>query len=53
VIFGVLWAWWGAHEVPSTDTLVGGAMVLLALAGNEAWALRETASPHPSPPRKH
>jgi drug/metabolite transporter (DMT)-like permease len=43
VIFGVLWAWWGAGEVPTGDTLIGGAMVLLALAGNEAWALREAA----------
>jgi drug/metabolite transporter (DMT)-like permease len=42
VIFGVLWAWWGANEVPSANTLIGGAMVLLALAGNEAWALRES-----------
>jgi drug/metabolite transporter (DMT)-like permease len=48
VIFGVLWAWWGAGEVPSADTLVGGALVLLALAGNEAWALREAIERRPS-----
>ncbi|MDL5033337.1 DMT family transporter [Pelomonas sp. APW6] len=35
VIFGVLWAWWGAGEVPSSSALWGGAMVLAALVGNE------------------
>lgn len=35
VIFGVLWAWWGAGEVPSSSALLGGAMVLAALVGNE------------------
>ncbi len=41
VIFGVLWAWWGAGEVPSGAVLGGGSLVLLALAGNEALALRK------------
>lgn len=41
VIFGVLWAWLGAGEVPSGATLVGGAIVLAALAGNEILALRQ------------
>jgi drug/metabolite transporter (DMT)-like permease len=40
VVFGVLWAWLGANEVPSTAVLGGGALVLLALAGNEMLALR-------------
>ncbi len=35
VVFGVLWAWWGAGEAPSSSALWGGAMVLAALAGNE------------------
>ncbi len=35
VIFGVLWAWWGAGEAPSSSALWGGAMVLAALVGNE------------------
>ena len=35
VIFGVLWAWWGAGEVPSSSALWGGAMVPAALVGNE------------------
>lgn len=41
VIFGVLWAWLGAGEVPSGATLAGGAIVLAALAGNEILALRQ------------
>jgi drug/metabolite transporter (DMT)-like permease len=40
VIFGVAWAWLGANEVPSVPVLGGGALVLAALAGNEALALR-------------
>lgn len=40
VLFGVAWAWLGAGESPSGAVLAGGAMVLLALAGNEALALR-------------
>lgn len=40
VLFGVAWAWLGAGEAPSSAVLAGGALVLLALAGNEALALR-------------
>ena len=40
VIFGVLWAWLGAGEAPSSAALVGGAMVLAALVGNELLGLR-------------
>jgi drug/metabolite transporter (DMT)-like permease len=40
VLFGVAWAWLGAGEAPSPAVLAGGALVLLALAGNEALALR-------------
>ena len=42
VIFGVLWAWLGAGEAPSLAVLGGGALVLLALAGNELLALRRS-----------
>ena len=35
VVFGVAWAWLGAGERPATATLLGGAIVLAALAGNE------------------
>jgi drug/metabolite transporter (DMT)-like permease len=40
VVFGVAWAWLGAGEAPSAAVLGGGLLVLLALAGNEALALR-------------
>jgi drug/metabolite transporter (DMT)-like permease len=40
VVFGVLWAWLGANEAPSAAVLGGGALVLVALAGNELLALR-------------
>lgn len=40
VVFGILWAWIGAGEQPGRNTLLGGALVLLALLGNESlgWA---------------
>ncbi|RVU46611.1 DMT family transporter [Rubrivivax rivuli] len=41
VLFGVLWAWLGAGEAPSLAVLGGGGLVLLALVGNEALALRK------------
>ena len=41
VVFGVAWAWLGAHEAPTAAVLSGGAVVLLALAGNEALALKQ------------
>jgi drug/metabolite transporter (DMT)-like permease len=41
VVLGPLWAWLGASEVPAGTTLVGGAIVIAALAGNEAAALAE------------
>ncbi len=44
VLFGVLWAWLGAGETPSSNALTGGALVLGALVGNEILALRERQS---------
>jgi drug/metabolite transporter (DMT)-like permease len=41
VLFGVAWAWLGAGESPTPAVLGGGALVLLALAGNELLALRQ------------
>ena len=35
VVLGPLWAWLGAGEVPARETLAGGALVLVALIGNE------------------
>jgi drug/metabolite transporter (DMT)-like permease len=39
VVLGPLWAWLGAGETPANTTLIGGAMVLAALALNELAAL--------------
>ncbi len=44
VIFGVAWAWLGGGETPSAAVLGGGALVLGALALNEALALGGTRS---------
>jgi drug/metabolite transporter (DMT)-like permease len=40
VILGPLWAWLGAGERPGSSTLIGGAIVLAALAANELNMLR-------------
>ncbi|MDD4888157.1 MAG: EamA/RhaT family transporter, partial [Thiomonas sp.] len=37
IVFGIFWAWIGAGEQPGSGTLIGGALVLLALAGNELF----------------
>jgi drug/metabolite transporter (DMT)-like permease len=42
VVFGVAWAWLGANEAPAPHVLGGGALVLGALATNEALALRRS-----------
>ena len=44
VVFGVAWAWLGANETPAAHVLIGGSLVLGALAANEALALNR-ASP--------
>ena len=41
VLFGVAWVWLGAREAPSVHVLGGGALVLIALASNEALTLRQ------------
>ncbi|MBX3652782.1 MAG: DMT family transporter [Ramlibacter sp.] len=41
VIFGILWAWWGAGEAPRPEVLTGGALVIGALVGNELLGWRE------------
>lgn len=40
VVLGPLWAWLGAGEVPTTSTMIGGALVLGALLANEVAAVR-------------
>jgi drug/metabolite transporter (DMT)-like permease len=52
VVLGVLWAWLGAGEDPSSAALLGGAMVLAALAGNEWLAWRAQAEPRPIVPNR-
>lgn len=44
VLLGPVWAWLGAGEIPATETLVGGALVLAALVFNELVALRRPAT---------
>ena len=38
-VLGPLWAWLGVGERPAAATLIGGGIVLLAIAGNEVIAL--------------
>ena len=45
VLLGPLWAWWGANEIPGGGTLAGGALVLVALAGNQIAGMRRGAGP--------
>jgi drug/metabolite transporter (DMT)-like permease len=45
VVFGVLWAWWGANEAPSAAVLGGGALVLTALVGNALVTSPKAAAP--------
>ncbi|OYV38365.1 MAG: EamA family transporter [Thiomonas sp. 20-64-5] len=40
IVFGIFWAWIGAGEQPGSGTLIGGALVLSALAGNELFGWR-------------
>jgi drug/metabolite transporter (DMT)-like permease len=41
VIFGIGLAWYGAHEVPSPEVLLGGTVVICALFINEIYAWRQ------------
>ena len=43
IIFGILLAWVGANEVPSQAVLMGGALVIGALAVNELLGWRQRA----------
>ena len=40
VVFGPLWAWLWAGEVPAQATLAGGSLILIALIGNQLLAAR-------------
>jgi len=41
VLFGISWAWWGAGEAPADAVLMGGSLVLIALAGSEYASWRQ------------
>ena len=41
VLFGISWAWWGAGEAPAVAVMLGGSLVLAALAGNEYASWRQ------------
>ena len=43
IVFGISWAWMGAGEQPGPHVLMGGTLVLGALAGSEAWGMRRRA----------
>lgn len=40
VVFGIALAWWGAGEVPSSQVLTGGAVVIGVLILSQCWDLR-------------
>jgi drug/metabolite transporter (DMT)-like permease len=44
VIFGILWAWLWAHEVPGTEVLLGGSLVIGALVLNELLGWRSRSA---------
>lgn len=48
VIFGILWPWVFVHEAPGKAVLLGGGVVILALASNEllGWRSRSGAPPN-------
>jgi len=48
VIFGIALAWLGAGEVPATNVLSGGVLVIGALVGNEWLGMRERRMPLPA-----
>jgi drug/metabolite transporter (DMT)-like permease len=52
VLLGPVWAWLGAGEVPSSATLYGGAVVLMALVLNEALGLRRGRSDRVTAPAR-
>jgi len=41
VLFGISWAWLGAGEAPALAVMLGGGLVLIALAGNEYASWRQ------------
>jgi drug/metabolite transporter (DMT)-like permease len=44
VIFGILWAWLWAHEVPGAEVMLGGSLVITALMLNELLGWRSRSA---------
>ena len=51
VVLGPLWTWLGVGEEPGRSTLIGGTIVLGALAANELAAMRTNGASKVSPTR--
>jgi drug/metabolite transporter (DMT)-like permease len=43
-VLGPIWVWLALDEAPGSYTLAGGALVLLTLAANAAWAMKRNRS---------
>lgn len=43
-VLAPIWVWLIFSEIPSQNTLIGGLIVLLAIAGHSFWQLKESAS---------
>ena len=50
-LLGPLWVWLVIREVPSTETLIGGAMILVALAWMSIAAIRNSRLVIPQAPK--
>ena len=48
VILGPLWVWLFVNEVPAPESLIGGAIILVAVAGRALMAMRQSDEPVPS-----
>lgn len=44
-VLAPLWVWVGVGEVPAATTILGGSMVLAALAGHSAFGIRRSKPP--------
>lgn len=51
-ILAPIWIWLSFNEVPTRNTLIGGAILILALIGHSLWQMRRT-SPVSIPPPLH
>jgi drug/metabolite transporter (DMT)-like permease len=49
VIFGILWAWMWANEVPGAEVLLGGSLVIGALVLNELMGWRQRSAQSSAP----